>query len=420
MEPTTSFVAASALRAANTANAWKPFTRKGLASVPLFFAGWFTSELPLHAIGVQAVATGRHVARHGLDSKLSKAGLALNVGSWLALAAMYRQGQKSGELSEEVLSAGLGSSYRPATGPGEPISAKQIALPLTSGRKRLLEADNVDYGDAGRRHRLDVWRRADLPPGAKAPVLLQVHGGGWVVGAKEEQGRPLMTHMCDQGWVCVAINYRLSPRATWPDHIVDVKRAIAWIRENIAAYGGDPDYIAITGGSAGGHLSSLAALSANAPVFQPGFEDVDTTIRAAAPMYGVYDFLNRDGSGREDMKEMLERVVLKTAEHEQPHIWEQASPLTWVHDDAPPFMVTHGTNDGLVPVEQARTFAASLREQSEQPVVYLELPGTQHAFEVFGSARATRVVRSVGNFFQHVYDQHQAEADRGASTTVAP
>ena len=82
--------------------------------------------------------------------------------------------------------------------------------------------------------------------------------------------------------MCVSINYRLSPRSTWPDHIVDVKHAIAWVQANIAEYARDPDFIAITGGSAGGHLSSLAALTANDPTFQPGFEDVDTRVQAAA------------------------------------------------------------------------------------------------------------------------------------------
>ena len=70
-----------------------------------------------------------------------------------------------------------------------------------------------------------------------------------------------MSHLAELGWVCVSINYRLSPKQSWPDHIVDVKRAIAWVEDNIADYGGDPEFIAVTGGSAGGHLSALAALT---------------------------------------------------------------------------------------------------------------------------------------------------------------
>ena len=96
-----------------------------------------------------------------------------------------------------------------------------------------------------------------------------------------------MAHLAEQGWVCVTANYRLSPRATWPDHIVDVKRALAWTKATIAEYGGDPGFVAITGGSAGGHLSSLAVLTSHVTDFQPGFEETDTSVAAAVPLYGV-------------------------------------------------------------------------------------------------------------------------------------
>ena len=114
------------------------------------------------------------------------------------------------------------------------------------------------------------------------------------------QGYTLMSHMVELGWICVSINYSKSPRSAFPAHLVDVKRAIAWVRENIADYGGDPDFLAITGGSAGGHLASLAALTPNDPTFQPGFEDADTTVQAAAPYYGVYDFTDVDEHARTD------------------------------------------------------------------------------------------------------------------------
>jgi acetyl esterase/lipase len=120
--------------------------------------------------------------------------------------------------------------------------------------------------------------------------------------------------------VCVSINYRLSPRAAWPDHIVDVKRALAWIKEHIADYGGDPNFVAITGGSAGGHLCSLAALSPNEPSFQPGFEEADTSVACAVPFYGVYDFTNRDGTGRADMEQMLTDLVMKVPRTADPEL----------------------------------------------------------------------------------------------------
>ena len=109
------------------------------------------------------------------------------------------------------------------------------------------------------------------------------------MGDKREQGLPMMHELARRGWVCVTVNYRLSPKATWPAHIVDCKRALAWVREHIAEYGGDPDFIAVSGGSAGGHLSALLALTPNEPEWQPGFEDLDASVDACLPFYGVYD-----------------------------------------------------------------------------------------------------------------------------------
>jgi acetyl esterase/lipase len=211
-----------------------------------------------------------------------------------------------------------------------------------------------------------------------------------------------MSMLADHGWVCVSINYRLSPKATWPDHIVDVKRAIAWVKENIADYGGDPDFVAITGGSAGGHLCSLAALTENEAMFQPGFEEADTSVVAAVPFYGVYDFMNRDGTGRDDMLDMLQDRVFKSKRDVETEVWENASTMSWVREDAPPFFVIHGTNDSLVPVEQARSFVAMLREKSSSPVVYVELAGAQHAFDVFRSARTSHTIRAVVRFLETV------------------
>jgi acetyl esterase/lipase len=198
--------------------------------------------------------------------------------------------------------------------------------------------------------------------------------------------------------VCVTINYRLSPRATWPDHIVDVKRAIAWTRATIADHGGDPDFIAITGGSAGGHLSALAALTPGVAAFQPGFEDADTRVAAAVPFYGVYDFTDRHGVATPGLEDLLSRRVLKTALVDDRDSWDAASPMSHVGPDAPPFFVLHGTNDTLVPVEQAREFVAMLRAVAREPVVYAELPRAQHAFDILPSARAHHTVHAVERF----------------------
>src|SRR5262249_61261440 len=121
-----------------------------------------------------------------------------------------------------------------------------LRLPMPggqAGRTRDVAYHEVD------RHRLglDVYRHRDRPTGC--PTLLQGHGGGWVLGSKNEQGIPLMLPLASHGWVCVSADYRLSPRATFPEPLIDLKHALRWIREQGPAYGVDPDFVVVTGGS---------------------------------------------------------------------------------------------------------------------------------------------------------------------------
>jgi acetyl esterase/lipase len=269
-------------------------------------------------------------------------------------------------------------------------------------------------GDKGGRNLLDLYVPKEGSPSDRRPVLLQVHGGAWLIGDKREQGKPLMNHLTSRGWICVAMNYRLSPQATMPDHIVDVKRALAWIREHIAEYGGDPDFICITGGSAGGHLSSLAALTANDAAFQPGFESVDTRVKACVPIYGVYDFLDRAGVRTlGSMAEAIGEQVFKCMPDENPELWNSVCPIERVHEEAPPFFIVQGTHDSLVYAEEAVQFAAALTEKSRQPVLRVEHLGAQHAFEVFHSPRSAHLVRGATAFLEKVradYEEARARA----------
>ena len=393
----------SVARGLRTANAVRPFARHGHLSVPSFFDGWLRSELPLHVAAAHSIASLRAVRHGALKSGAGVAAVAINTAASLRLIKIFRDAQGATDIFRTAMSDEFGANFMHHIDPSlrtqyQPLGWKRTVQPFPTARRMMCADTNISYGERGRRNRLDVWKSRDLPLNGTAPVLLQIHGGAWMVGNKEEQGQPLMSHLTERGWVCVAINYGLSPRSTWPDHIVDVKRAIAWIKEHIHAYGGDPNFIAVTGGSAGGHLSALAALTANDPRYQPGFESVDTTVQAAVPMYGVFDFTNRDGSSRSDMQKMLEDRVFKTKFGTDGDNWNAASPMSRVHEDAPPFMVVHGTNDSLAPIEQARSFVDLLRKESTNSVIFVELPGTQHAFDVFWSPRTHAAVHSIEQF----------------------
>ncbi len=403
------FLSHALIGALNTVNAKRPFSREGRTGVLTFGPNWLTSEMPLHAIGWQALATTVHVRRGALRSPAGLLGLGVTAASWYGLYSIWKRGMASEPIFEEALRDVLGDETSRARTVDRARTRRIVKGPVDYPRRRWVKDPTLSYGEFGRRNQLDIWRSPDLKPGDNAPVLLQVHGGGWIIGNKDQQAMPLMSHLAERGWICVSINYRLSPRAMWPDHIVDVKRALAWIKANIADYGGDPEFVAITGGSAGGHLCSLAALSPNEPSFQPGFEDVDTSLQAAVPFYGVYDFTNRDGTGRADMEQILTDFVMKVSLDDDPEVWDKASTMSWVNPDAPPFFALHGTNDCLVPVEQARAFVAMLREVSKEPVAYAELPGAQHAFDLFASPRSLFAVDAVERFLTAIHNRHLAE-----------
>jgi acetyl esterase/lipase len=235
-----------------------------------------------------------------------------------------------------------------------------------------------------------------------------VHGGGWVIGDKKEQALPLMYRMAARGWVCVSVNYPLSPRARWPEHIVALKTAVAWIRSSIAQYGGDPNFVAVTGGSAGGHLAALLALTPHVREFQPGFEDVDTSLQACVPHYGVYDFTAESGHKytKDRLDSLLRRMVM-APDAVYPDDYRGASPLYRMAelepDEIPPFLVLHGSHDTLVPVIEAREFVSRLRERSANPVAYAEIQGAQHAFDIFTSIRSAHVVKGVERFLDWSY-----------------
>jgi acetyl esterase/lipase len=412
IRPRTGLPVATVVNAGITANAWQPVRRTGALSLPAFAVGLPVSEWPLQTLVFQTVVMAASARRRRRRGGRAGLGFALTAASGVGLVALHREARRSVDVLEQALVDELGSEYRRRIAPrfspppDVPLTRRRILLPDLRVRRRYRADRDIAYGEHGRRNLLDVWRRADLAADSRAPVLFQIHGGAWATGRKEGQGEPLMGHLAERGWVCVAPNYRLSPRATWPDHIVDIKRALAWTKANIASHGGDPGFVVVTGGSAGGHLSALAALTPGYADWQPGFEDADTSVAACVPFYGPYDFLNRHGTGREDMTEFLEARVFKSLVTEDRARWEQASPLSHVGSDSPPFFVLHGTNDSLIPVEQARSFVDELRKASRNPVVYAELPKAQHAFDTLPSVRMHHTMHAVERFLAVVRSEH--------------
>jgi acetyl esterase/lipase len=406
----------SVIGLALTWNAFHPYDRQEILAMLSWVAGWVTGELALHWIAIQLLITLGFGLAGAFETLPGLLGLALSVVSWIGLGTWYALSSRSGSAAERALCEGLGEPYASEIEPelarelAGGINPRRIAFPLPRVPQGVEHLRGIQFGRArGVNLKLDIWRpRGPLQP---RPTLLQVHGGAWRYGRRMDQALPLMHQLASHGWLCASVDYRLSPHATFPEHLIDVKSALAWLRGKGVEYGVDPGFIVVTGGSAGGHLAALMALTANDPEYQPGFEGANTDLQGCVAFYGVYDFADRHGDCPNDgLSSLLERAVMKASREEAPEEYEKASPLSRIHGDAPPFYIVHGTRDNIAPLSMARRFAETLREKSQQSVSFAEIPGAHHAFESFHSLRAQQVVNAAERFVTYLYSEHRRQS----------
>jgi acetyl esterase/lipase len=401
-----------------------------VAMLPVYRPPWsgfsFTVGFPVGELAGQLLVVGASLTVALLavgwpSGDLGTVEAVLAAATFVAYGAMLRASLRA----RAVVAAGL------ASGGGRDVSVDEtpdawlrwwrtwLALPIWHGAVSV-HRDVAYLDDGNRAHLLDVYTPRGGTSGA--PVLVFVHGGAWVFGSKRAQGLPMLHELAARGWVCITCNYRLSPRATWPDHVIDVKRALAWARGNAHAFGGDPArFLAVAGSSAGGHLAALSALTANEAAWQPGFEEADTRVDACVALYGVLELTgDPELSGRLGRATvvLLERTVIKASLEHARAVYEAASPMHRLQKESPPFLVLHGTKDTLVPVAVPRAFVAAFRAIATAPVGYVELPWAQHAFDLMCSPRTTATTRGVAAFLEALVSVKAS--DRPASGPVPP
>jgi acetyl esterase/lipase len=223
-------------------------------------------------------------------------------------------------------------------------------------------------------------RSADRP--ARTPVLVYVHGGGWTGGDPQLQARDLYHALALVGWTTVAVRYPFTPFATVEEQIATIRAAVRWVRTELGEHHAVASHVAVAGGSAGGHLASMAALTAFDPL-----ERVD----ACVGIYGVYDMANRNRTRAPWTK--IRREVMMASVDEAPDRYREVSPLDRIHAASPPMLIVHGTHDTLVPVREGQQFVAALRAAG-RPVDFVPVYGAQHAFDALSSitSRTTAAV----------------------------
>jgi acetyl esterase/lipase len=218
---------------------------------------------------------------------------------------------------------------------------------------------------------MDLW----LPPGTgdPAPVVVFLHGGGWRLGSRHSAGpafagaEPTPFERVAQAGVAVAsVDYRLSGEATWPAQLHDAKAAVRWLRARAGDVGVDPDRIAAWGESAGGHLAALLGLTGDDPVLEGdvGVTGPSSAVSAVAAWYSPTDLVDfvTDTGGDPDDATTREAQLLGAPPSTVPERAAQASPISHVRADAPPFLLLHGRADRLIPCVQSERLYAALVE----------------------------------------------------------
>ncbi len=328
-----------------------------------YWATFLINELPFLALYLLIADSVLALVQGDLLTPVGLVALVAAVLTAAGLGVLIRRALGTGPELRQALADDAGIALPPSRLPWAHI----LLAPFRSRRPDVVRVANIAYGDAGRRNLLDVYHRRDRTRGG--PVLVYFHGGGFRMGHKRKQAKPLLNELAARGWVCVSANYRLEPAHHFPAAHVDARRVVAWARAHAADFDGDPQTIIVSGSSAGGHLASMIGLTPNDRTFQPGFESADTSVAAVIGFGGYYGQVAGPGS----------------------------SPLDRL-GEAPPILFLHGVQDSSVLVEDVREFAVRLREVSGSPVVLAELPGAQHAYDLFRSVRYSYVIEAVAAF----------------------
>ncbi len=270
-------------------------------------------------------------------------------------------------------------------------AAVVLALPIGSQAQDNVPAavndnvelhNDVEYGKAGNISLKLDWAKPTNSAGKKLPCIMFVHGGGWE-GGNKSQGRGVLTSYVMSGeYVVVSVGYRLTKVAPWPAQIHDCKAAVRWVRANAEELGVDSDRIGVWGMSAGGHLVAMLGTSGDVEELEGdvGSPDQSSRVTCVVDYFGPTDFVGYEGyvAASENKNGAIYKLLGGSVE-EKPDIAKQASPITFVTKDDPPFLFLHGTKDSLVPLLQSETLDNKLKEAGVSSTLVV-IQGAGHGF----------------------------------------
>jgi acetyl esterase/lipase len=282
-----------------------------------------------------------------------------------------------------------------------------VVTPLPAADKVNIEKD-IAYLGPDRSEKGDLYRPAVSAKGHRFPGVLIIHGGGWSGGDKGA-GREINigTNLALNDYVGFSINYVLSTKnhPTWPQNLYDCKTAVRWLRMNAQRLNLDPQHIGVIGGSAGGHLAAMVAMTGPAAGLDPSdpYAEYSCRVQAAVDLYGPADLTFWPKSERLSM--------MPASRAEKPELYRLASPTTYADKSNPPLLILQGTADKTVPVEQSKVLAEALKKAgAEHELIIVE--GAPHSFHLQPKQRDLRPV--VLGFFDRYLKPSVASKAKGS------
>lgn len=272
--------------------------------------------------------------------------------------------------------------------------------------------------DTGRELLCDLWLTPwDIEPSGMAIIYL--HGGGWHYGDKNMGTRDVFRHLAAQGHLIMDVSIRMMPETDLYGMVTDVRRAIAYLKQNADRYRISPERIVVMGASSGAQIGMLAAYAPSLPQWQADDIPLETDVCGVISIYGAVDmaatykhsrtifgdatsslkFMDHvveqimSLSGAASMKSRLMqdhpltpsamiRNLLGGTPEEQPDVYALASPASYIASNLPATLVLHGSDDSMVPVESMRNFYRDL-QKADVTAVYVEFPQTEHGFDLW-------------------------------------
>jgi acetyl esterase/lipase len=258
--------------------------------------------------------------------------------------------------------------------------------PLPPGVQAHRDLEYIPGGHA--RNKLDLYlpAKADRP----LPVIVWIHGGGWRGGSKE--GFPALS-LVGKGYAAASINYRFSQHALFPAQIEDCKAAVRWLRANATKYGLDPDHIGVWGASAGGHLVALLGTTGGVKELEGkgGNLDQSSRVQCVVDFFGPTDFTKM--GGWQDKPDSPMALLVGGPVRDKQELAAKANPIAYISKDAAPFLILHGEEDKMVPINQSELLDEALRKAGVESTL-VRIAGNGHGGPGFMNAENRKKIEA--------------------------